>query len=55
MLAGFLAGNNNNELGDLAAVHPLFELGHDFLDVGFDLVIGRYCSRSSVSQAGLGT
>ena len=39
MLAGLLAGNDNNELGDLAAVHPLFELRHDFLDVGLDLVI----------------
>ena len=43
MLAGLLAGNDNNELGDLAAVHPLFELRHDFLDVGLDLVIGSHC------------
>lgn len=43
MLAGFLAGNDNNELGDLAAVHPLFKLRHDLLDVGLDLVIGSHC------------
>ena len=42
MLAGFLAGDDNDELGDLATVHPLFELRHDLLDVRLDLVVGSH-------------
>lgn len=42
-LAGVLVCDDNDELGDLAADHPLVELGHDFLYVGLDLVIGRDC------------
>lgn len=30
----------DDQLGDLAAGHPFCELGHDFLDVGLDLVVG---------------
>jgi hypothetical protein len=41
MLARLFAGDDDDELGYLAAVHPLFELRHDLLDVGLDLVIGR--------------
>ncbi len=33
------AGYDDDELGDLAADHPFVKLGHDFLDVGFDLVV----------------
>jgi len=42
MLPSIFTSNNNNELRDLATNHPFIELTHDFLDVGFDLVIGGY-------------
>ena len=45
MLASLFTGDDHHELGDLAAVHPLFELRHDLLDVRLDLVIGGYCAR----------
>jgi hypothetical protein len=41
VLASVLVGNDDDELGDFAADHPLVELGHDLLDVGSYLVIGR--------------
>lgn len=41
VLARVLVGNDNDQLGDLAAHHPLVQLGHDLLDVCADLVIGR--------------
>jgi hypothetical protein len=41
MFSSFLACDDNYELGDLAANHPFVQLRHDFLDVGFDLVIRR--------------
>ena len=41
MLARVLVGNDNDQLGDLAAHHPLVQLGHDLLDVCADLVVGR--------------
>ena len=34
--------NYNNEFGDLAAHHPVFKLGHNLLDIGFDLVVLGY-------------
>ena len=40
VLAGVFVGNDDDELGYLAADHPFVELGHDLLDVGFDLVVG---------------
>lgn len=45
MLAGLLASDNHDKLGDFAAVHPLFELRHDLLDVRLDLVVGGHCVR----------
>lgn len=33
--------DDDDKLGDLAAYHPLVELGHDLLDVCLYLVIGR--------------
>ena len=39
VLACVLAGNNNDELGNLTTDHPFVELGHDLGDVCFDLVI----------------
>lgn len=33
--------NDDDELGDLSANHPLVELRHDLLDVSLYLVIGR--------------
>lgn len=45
MLAGLFTGDDNDELGDLAAVHPLLELRHDFLDVCLDLVVGGHYMR----------
>lgn len=41
VLAGIFVGDDDDELGDFAANHPLVELAHDFLDIGFDLVVGR--------------
>lgn len=43
MFASFFTGDNNNKLRDLATSHPLVELGHDLLDVGFDLVVRGNC------------
>ena len=40
MLARVLVCDNDDELGDFAADHPLVELGHDLLDVGSYLVVG---------------
>jgi hypothetical protein len=42
MLSGILACDNNHELGDLTPNHPVVYLAHDFLNIGFDLVIGGY-------------
>ena len=41
MLACIFICDDDDELGDLAADHPLVELGHDLFDVGLYLVIGR--------------
>lgn len=40
MLSGLSAGDNQDQFRDLSAHHPLIELRHDLLDVGFDLVVG---------------
>lgn len=40
MFAGIFVGDDDDEAGDFAADHPFVELGHDFLDVGFYLVVG---------------
>lgn len=42
MLPGFFIGDNDHELRDFSADHPLVQLRHDLLDVGFHLVVGRY-------------
>lgn len=39
MLAGFFTSNDNNEFRNLAANHPLVELSHYLVDIGFDLVV----------------
>ncbi len=54
VLARVLVGDYDDELGDFAADHPLVELGHDFLDVGLDLVVGGDCRRG-VSCGGIGS
>lgn len=41
VLAGVVVCDDDDELGDFAADHPFVELAHDFLDVRFDLVVGR--------------
>lgn len=41
VFARLLARDDDYQLGDFAAVHPLFELRHDLLDVGLDLIVGR--------------
>lgn len=43
MFAGLLARDNYHKLRDLSSLHPFLQLGHDLLDVGFDLVVGRNC------------
>ena len=40
MFASLLAGDHNHQFRDLAASHPLVELGHDLFDVCFDLIVG---------------
>ena len=40
MFASLLARDDNYQFRDLAARHPFVELGHDLLDVCFDLIIG---------------
>ena len=39
MLASLFARDDHHKLGDLALLHPLVQLTHDFLDVAFDLVV----------------
>lgn len=39
MLARIFASYDHNQLRDLAVHHPFVELRHDFLDVGFYLVV----------------
>lgn len=41
MLPSLFTRDDHYELGNLAAIHPLFELRHDLFDVCLDLVIGR--------------
>lgn len=45
VLACLFAGDDNDQLRDLAAVHPFFKLRHDLLDVRLDLVVGGDCKR----------
>jgi hypothetical protein len=40
ILTRILACNDYDELADFTAQHPLTELAHELLDVGFDLVVG---------------
>jgi hypothetical protein len=40
VLTSLLAGDDDDELGNLAPVHPVLELRHDLLDVRLDLVVG---------------
>jgi hypothetical protein len=40
VLTGLLASDDDDELGNLAPVHPVLELRHDLLDVRLDLVVG---------------
>lgn len=48
MLPGIFTRNNHHQFRDLATDHPFVELGHDFLDVGFDLVVGRDEHRKAI-------
>lgn len=41
MLPRLLARDDHDKLGYLPSNHPLVELRHDLLNVGFDLVVGR--------------
>lgn len=41
VLSCFLTRDDNDEFRDLLAGGPLVEAGHDLLDVGFHLVVGR--------------
>lgn len=40
MVASLLVRDHHNEFGDLPTNHPFVELGHDLLNISFDLVIG---------------
>lgn len=39
VFAGFFAGDYDDEFRDFTTDHPFVELGHDFLDVGFNLIV----------------
>lgn len=41
MLPRLLARDDHYKLGYLPPNHPLVQLRHDLLNVGFDLVVGR--------------
>ena len=43
MLTGLLTGDNDDKFRDFTARHPFVELGHDLLDIGFDLIIRGDC------------
>lgn len=43
MLSRLFAGDDNDEFRDLATIHPLFQLGHDLLDVCLYLIVGGDC------------
>ena len=45
VFASLLVRNNHDKLRDLATHHPLVQLRHDLLDIGFDLVVGGNYSR----------
>lgn len=45
VLAGVFVGDDDDEARNFATNHPFVELGHDFLDVGFYLVVGGDCER----------
>ena len=46
VLAGLFTRDDYNEFGHFPTLHPLAQLRHYLLDVGFDLVIGGDYSRS---------
>jgi hypothetical protein len=43
VIASLFVSDDHHELRDLAPVHPVLQLAHDLLDVGFDLIVGRHC------------
>lgn len=45
VLAGFLVGDDDDELGYLSTRHPLVQLRHDLLDIRLHLVIGGHFGR----------
>jgi len=55
MLARIFAGYDDYELRDLATDHPFVELGHNFLNVGFDLVVrgDKHCEAIFFDPGGL--
>ena len=46
VFASVLVGDDDDEAGDFATDHPFVELGHNFLDVSFYLVVGGHYLRS---------
>jgi len=48
MLPSIFTRNNDNQLRYLSSNHPFIELRHDFLDVGFDLVVGGNEHREAI-------
>jgi hypothetical protein len=54
MLASLLARDDDNELGNFTAIHPLLQLTHDLLDVGLDLIIGSHCEGQNEAGCGIG-
>lgn len=46
MFSRLFARDYHDQFRNLSTHHPLIELRHDFLDVGFDLVVGGDWDRS---------
>jgi hypothetical protein len=43
VLTALFAGDDDDEFGYFASVHPVLELRHDLLDIRLDLIIGSNC------------
>lgn len=54
MFSGLPACDYHHQLRDLSTHHPLVQLGHDLLDVGFDLIVGGNWNRSATVWAAEG-
>ena len=54
MFSRLSACDYHHQFRDLSTHHPLVQLGHDLLDVGFDLIVGGNWNRSATVWAAEG-